>query len=171
MISIRMCATGLAFLACGCTGGDGAGGNGSGGAHASRAEVEKGVQESREGYRKAVESSDTTALQRYLTSDLMVHAPGMKLNAQEFRAFAQSFIGAGNKVYAIEFRPLELFTHDSAAYEIGVYTEVLQLPGGAKDTATLNYFLRWKAEDGVWKMDRLVSGYVDAPGKNQGPQG
>jgi ketosteroid isomerase-like protein len=113
-------------------------------------------------YRDALMQGDPAAVTSFWTTDSRILEQGMDVTGDGLQAFVQQFYSTG-KVNALDIRPLDVFVHGNAAYELGQYDEVVQI-GAQVDTIQNNYFLRWeKQADGSWKIDRFVAGPRNAP--------
>ena len=126
------------------------------------AEVRQELESRTESYRDAVLRGDANAAATSWTSDAWELGPGVNLEGDEQKAALVEAVGSG-AITAFDIDLLELFVHGDVAYAIYEFSLALQMEGQEPVSLVNNSFNRWEKKDGVWKMDRMVSGPRDAP--------
>lgn len=122
------------------------------------------LSESLEAFAEAALADDVEGAAAFLTDDAVIREPGMLLTRSEWMEMVGGMIASGGGVASFEPTVTETFLHGDVAYQIGVFDETLTM-GGAAQEILGNFFIRWeKGADGVWRMDRLLTGSRETPG-------
>jgi len=87
----------------------------------------------------------------------------MNQRGADLHNLAQEFFGSGVEGYSLRMESYEIFVHGEVAYQIGEYDEGWQMPGEERMEDRNYLFVRWKKEDGTWKIHRVVGGAREAP--------
>lgn len=126
--------------------------------------AEAGVDASLAAYRDALLAGDAETAVSYATADIRLQEPGMRIGRDELTEFLTGLFEAGVKVLEFDVRRDDLFVHDGAAYEVGEYDETVRTADGGEQTVRGNFFIRWeRGGEGVWRMDRVVTGPREEP--------
>ncbi|MCH7562421.1 MAG: DUF4440 domain-containing protein [Gemmatimonadetes bacterium] len=126
------------------------------------AAAEADITAALESYGQAALAGDLDAALEWLTDDVHLMEPGIMLSGAGVRElFTELF--STSKFISFETQRHGLFIHEGAAYEVGIYDEVLETDGEEEVIAGI-FFLRWElGDDGQWRMDQIVAGPRDAP--------
>lgn len=126
------------------------------------AAAEAAITAALESYGQAALAGDPDAALEWLTDDVHLMEPGVMLSGAGVRElFAELF--STSKVISFETQRHGLFIHEGAAYEVGIYDEVLEVDGEEQVIAGI-FFFRWElGDDGQWRMDQIVAAPRDAP--------
>ena len=87
---------------------------------------------------------------------------GVDLSGDQVGDYFREFFETG-RVLSFDIEAFDQFVHADVAYELGQYDETVEVEG-EEATVQNYYFLRWeKGADGMWRIDRLVTGPREAP--------
>ncbi len=113
-------------------------------------------------YKEALMSGDAEQALGFWTPDGRVLEPGQDLSGDELHEFLREFFNTG-RVISVDIEAYDQFVHGDVAYDVGEYDEIVEVEG-EQQTIQGYYFLRWeKGTDGVWRIDRVVTGPREAP--------
>ncbi len=126
------------------------------------AAAEADITAALESYGQALLAGDLDAALEWLTDDVHMMEPGVMLSGSGVgELFTELFSTSNYKSFDTQRHGL--FIHEGAAYEVGIYDEVIETDGEEQVIAGI-FFLRWElGDDGQWRMDQIVAGPRDAP--------
>ena len=118
-------------------------------------------------FKTALLNQDVARWQSFWSPDLRMLQPGLDLCGPEYLEFGRNFFESGGKVFAFDWRTIEVFVHGDVAYEVASYDESFQFSGQEVTTVNHHAFVRWeKQTDGEWRISRLLGGPRDAPAES-----
>ena len=128
------------------------------------ADTKQAIADQWDGFRNAVLNGDAEVWVSLWTPDGRLLEPGMDMSGDVLFDFVREFFESGGEVFSFDVESSEIFVHGDAAYQIGQYDESFRFPGAEAAEAHNHFFARWeKADDGIWRIDRMLSGPRDAP--------
>ena len=126
------------------------------------AAAEADITAALESFRQAVLADDLDATLEWLTDDIHMMEPGIMLSGPGVRDLFTEILSTSDFI-SFDTQRHGLFIHEGAAYEVGIYDEVLETDGEEEVIAGI-FFLRWElGDDGQWRIDQIVAGPRDAP--------
>ena len=126
------------------------------------AAAEADITAALESFRQAALAGDLDALLEWLTDDVHMMEPGVMLSGPGIRELFTEILSTSNFI-SFDTQRHGLFIHEGAAYEVGIYDEVIETDGEEQVIAGF-FFLRWElGDDGQWRMDQIVAGPRDEP--------
>ncbi len=126
-------------------------------------DAEQSITDRWAAYEKVLLSGDVDGWLSYWTPDARVLGPGMDMSADDLPSYAGEFWEPGGEVFTFAMESFEIFIHGDVAYQIGQFDESFQYAGEEPTEAHNYFFARWEIEDGIWKIDRWVTGAREAP--------
>ena len=126
------------------------------------AAAEADITAAMESFRQAALAGDLDAILESLTDDIHMMEPGVMLSGPGVRELFTEILSTSDFI-SFDTQRHGLFIHEGAAYEVGIYDEVLETDGEEEVVAGI-FFLRWElGDDGQWRIDQVVAGPRDEP--------